>query len=170
MLNKKISEKGISLIETIIAMAILVIVITAVVSLVITSLSTSGTNDSKNQATNYAQEGIEIMRDKKTADYDTFTAKSNTSSNYCFGEGNTELTGLVACDELTTTNISGKFLRTIYINSSGRNKSNMLICDSSNPLVISTVSWNDSKCTGSAKCHKVEISTCFTDNSVIPAI
>lgn len=162
------------MIEAIIALAVAIFIITAVVVVITSSLSGSTSNTRQDKATAYAQEGIEVLRDIKTADFISFTAVY-PSGSYCLTEivSNPTISGADQCDGDGEYNILGSFIRRIYINHAGidtRVSPNVAKCDSGS-FAASTVLWTDSKCrTGNVNCHDVEISTCFENLNSLPAL
>ena len=162
------------MIEAIIALAVVIVIITAVVVVVTSSLSGSSSNTHRDKATAYAQEGIEVLRDIKTADFTLFTT-TYPSGSYCLAEivNSPTIQAGDQCDGDGEYNILGSFIRRIYINHSGidgRVSPNVAKCDSGS-FAASTVLWTDSKCiSGNINCHDVEISTCFKNLNSLPAL
>lgn len=153
----KNQQAGQALIEALLALAFSVIIVTGVVIAVITSLSNVTFTKNQNLASSYAQEGLDIARNLKESNYQTFFSLSN--GEYCATSGSTALTpGSCAV---------GSFTRGIYINHQGRDRGNVLKCPSVNgsgSFVASIVSWNDSKCQNAlVKCHKVQLDSCYYD-------
>lgn len=172
-MNKK-SEKGQALIEAIIAITVVTAVITAVVAVIITSLSSTNAIKNNDLATNYAQQGIELVRDIKSAGFADFVSNYPTEQ-YCLDdyESSPELLDDDVdidpldpdsdpdCDLETGYNV-GNYIRRIYINHLGNDSTGVNVC-AEGTFVSSKVLWNDNKCVGDANCHNVEIKTCFTD-------
>lgn len=69
-------EKGQSLFEVIIALAISAIVITALVSLVSNSIQNAAFARNKTLAANYAQEATECLRSQRDSSFDSFLANA----------------------------------------------------------------------------------------------
>jgi Tfp pilus assembly protein PilV len=169
-MKKNLNKKGIILIEAILALGMIVVIMTALVTALVSSLS--NTNFSKNEsiATNYAQEGLEIARNDKDFDFTQFSGMSGT---YCLysDEDNPIQSVFSAPTSPPCSKIDGIFTRTIYINNSGNDsrpgadlsKNPRCLRKASNQpvYVASTVTWADSKCSGSDQCHKVELNSCF---------
>jgi len=141
--------KGQTLIEVLVALAIAVVVVTSITILSITSLNNAQFVRDQEQATKYAQEGIEVMRALRNSNYAGFAAYNNT---YCLGAGRQTL-GSPAGD-CTPTKIDNKFVRSVQIQQDG--------CGTSLSSVVVTVAWNDGKCAGSSLCHSSNNSSCFT--------
>lgn len=172
MIKKKINQKGAVLIEAILALGIISVVVMSLVTALVSSLSSS--NFSKNQtlATGYAQEGIEIMRDIRDQD---FSKLSSYSGAYCLGVDDSIPQDTASPTGKCINNID-TFSRSIYVNNSGKDDRPGASPGSKckNPpddpagsvtpvFVASTVSWNDSKCSGNENCHKVELNSCLTN-------
>lgn len=162
-----LSEKGSTLIESLLALTFAVVIITAVVIAVTTALSNSTFTKNQNLATQYAQEGLDIARYMKTSDYVAFRAL-NDSVKYCpTGEGL-----LVPIDELPCNDIDPEndadnrvFIGSVSIDhSGGNNPTGGRACQVLNStFVTSEVSWTDAKCTDGEYCHKVSLNTCLSD-------
>jgi hypothetical protein len=149
------SEKGQTLIETVIALGAAVLVISAITVAVVSGLSNSQFSKAENLATNYAQQGIEIVRQLSQSNWASFTSLTNTY--YCLSSGSATLTqkGINGCGQ----NI-GTFVREvdIYQNSSA--------CQGSASAKLAVVvSWSDSKCTNvnNVYCHQVELDSCVAN-------
>ncbi len=157
------SEKGETLIEAILALSISVIIATAVVTAVISSLSNSNGIKAKNTATNFAQEGLDRVRDVKTQDFSLFTTSYPTNT-YCMDStGNlTPYSG--SCGKLESI-----YLRTAYINHTGQDqRATATQPCASGSFVAVKVAWTDSKCQSSLDyCRNVELSSCFVNTNAL---
>lgn len=152
-------NRGQALIEALLALAFAVIVLTGVVIAVITAVSTTAFTKNQNLASSYAQEGLDIARNLKDSNYQTFL--DLPIGEYCATSGSTTLSpGSCAAGSLT---------RGIYINNQGRDQSGAIQCAANGSFVASIVSWNDTKCQSSAdKCHRVQLDSCFYDLNRVP--
>ena len=157
-LKSHLSEKGSTLIESLLALTFAVVIITAVVIAVTTALSNSTFTKNQNQATQLAQEGLDIARYMKTADYVAFRALDD-SVEYCPTEE-----GVLLPDDESYCG-EGNFIKTIRINhAGGNNPSGGRACEVLNStFVTSEVSWTDAKCNEDEYCHKVALNTCLSD-------
>lgn len=155
------NSKGIILIEAILALAVISIVLTALVTALVSSLNTSTFSREQSVATSYAQEGLEIARNQKDIDFGNF---QNLNGAYCLSAADTAVTddSSTSYSNPNCSEIENKFSRIIYVNSSGNDPVGTSKCENS-VYVASVVFWTDSKCSGGAKCHKVELSSCFAD-------
>ena len=155
IVNKKIFKKrGIILIEAILAMAVVVIIMTALITALVSAMNSTRFSEDQTIATGYAQEGMELVRNQKNADFGAF--KDAISGNsYDLGPGN---------------DIDSRFERVIYANLSGIDRDGQQYCEQDNDgldsiYVASIVSWNSSRCSSSAKCHEVVLESCITNVS-----
>ncbi|MEK9207686.1 MAG: prepilin-type N-terminal cleavage/methylation domain-containing protein, partial [Patescibacteria group bacterium] len=89
-------QKGQTLVEAILSLAVISVVITAVVIAVISSLNGANYNRDENLALNHAQEGIDVIRDSKSADYDVFVS-SYPDNYYCLGKEDSSLIDYSDC-------------------------------------------------------------------------
>lgn len=155
--NIFLTQNGSTLVESILALTFAVVIITAVVIAVTTALSNSTFTKNQNQATQLAQEGLDIARYMKTSDYIAFRALDD-STDYCPSQEGELLPNDSFCGD-------GDFLKTIRINhAGGNNPSGGRACEVLNStFVTSEVSWTDAKCTDGEYCHKVSLSTCLSD-------
>lgn len=152
------SSKGSTLVESLLALTFAVVIITAVVIAVTTALSNSTFTKNQNQATQLAQEGLDIARYMKSSNYVAFRALDDTV-NYCPNDSGE----LVPIDELPCDD--GIFTSTIDIDhAGGNNASGGRACEVLNStFVASEVRWTDSKCNKDEFCHKVVLDTCLSD-------
>lgn len=156
-----LSERGSTLVESLLALTFAVVIITAVVIAVTTALSNSTFTKNQNQATQLAQEGLDIARYMKTSDYTAFRALENTVSGvpvYCpEPEGFLVEIGGSICGD-------GEFMKSITINHAGNRPTGGKACDVlESTFVSSNVSWTDAKCSEGEYCHKVVLDTCLSD-------
>jgi type II secretory pathway pseudopilin PulG len=159
-IKKKVNKKGIILIEALLALTVIVIVMTALVTALVSALSNTTYSNEQTQATAYAQEGIEIARAQKNSDFAAFQALNGTN---CLGSGATSIPGSCSL-------IDGKFDREIYINSNGEDLDGNKSCEQANSIYVSSiVSWSDSRCGSGDSCHKVDLSSCFSNLNYIEA-
>ncbi len=163
--NIFLSQKGSTLIESILALTFAVVIITAVVIAVTTSLSNSTFTKNQNQATQLAQEGLDIARYMKTSDYVAFSRLPNSVADvgpfYCPESEGTlrQITLDSYCGDKT-----GNFKKLIWINHSGNRRTSGKGCDIlGSTYVSSEVSWTDAKCADGEYCHKVVLNTCLSD-------
>lgn len=152
--------KGQTLIEILVSLGIITILATALTAVVITSMDSAQFSKNKNLASQYAQEGMEIIRQKRDNDYVAFRSLTGV---YCLAGDSTSLTQ--PCN--AAANIEGIFFRKVTIIQS--------VCGV-NPVTNAAsveveVSWQDGKCTaGNAFCHNAKLASCFSTINPVPAL
>lgn len=155
---------GQSLIEVIFAVGAAGIILTAIASTVLTSLG--ATNQSKNQnlASQYAQEGMDIIRNMRDADYGAFLAKNGT---YCLNEGEVDLQATFCIKP----NVKEYYREVEFDNDPGCGTGTANGIPYTITKVNVIVSWSDIKCTSPADlyCHNVTLSNCFSDFNRVAA-
>ena len=155
------SEPGQTLLEALIALAAAVVIISVMSVLVLSSLNNAQFSKNQNQATQYAQQGIEVIKNISQSNWTAFA--SYTLINYCMPSDNS-LSQRVggSCGQNM-----GIYSREVTINqdSSSCNPS------SNNALITASVSWSDSKCTSPTDpyCHKIKIVSCIYNSATILA-
>lgn len=153
--------KGQTLLEVLIALAISVVVISAITASVIFALSNAQYSKFQNLATQYAQEGMEVVRKNKNSDYNNF---KNLSGNYCIKKDSMILESRASCNQNVDIFVRGAdihMIKTYYGNPS---------CELGQMKATVYVRWSDSKCPASdVFCHKVELVSCFSDFNTAPA-
>ena len=149
----KLNNKGQTLIETVLAISVATIIISAMALVIINSISNATFSRNQNLATQYAQQGMDLLRQQSESDWNTFYGYS--ASNYCFGPPPLNLTS----SGCSSANINGQFLRMVQIEKPG------VGCTVEKATV--TVSWNDGKCGGGPTdyCHLVNLESCFTQTN-----
>lgn len=152
--------KGQTLIEVLIALAVAVLIISAISIAVVSSLNNAIFSKNQNLATQYAQEGMEVMRRVKTTKWSEFNAY--TSGDYCLDNGSTSL-------RVREGNNCGQnidiFMREVYLEDTSSECQNAY---TSTKLKVS-VYWSDGKCKDAINpfCNKAEVVSCFNDANVI---
>lgn len=146
--------KGQTLIELLVAIGILGIVITSLVAVVIASLGNAQYSKNQIQATQLAQEGLEIVHQWRDGNYQEF--HDMLSGTYCLNAGSSTLDN--NCPAKVNVN---NFFRQVTLTSSG--------CGANITLVNVKVSWQDGKCTASNPfCHSSQLSTCLSSVNPVP--
>ena len=162
------SQGGQTLIEALVALGAAVIIVSAITIVVISALNNAQFSKNQNLATQFAQQGMEIMRQMRDSNWTTFSDLSEEA--YCLDKGSNipvlkDLTIIAGCGH---SGQSGQnvdlFAREVDIE--GGNSPD---CASATKVTV-VVSWNDAKCTNSTNlfCHKVELVSCFSDSRVVP--
>lgn len=144
------SSKGQTLIEVLAAFGIAVSLVSAITVTVIFALSTTQFGKNKNLATQYAQQGIEVVRRMQ----DSGQLKDVADGTQCLNIGRNILS--------TKTSVecpadASSFVREVTIRS-GTGSS----CYPSKQIIL-TLKWSDNKCTqDNLYCHKTEITSCLS--------
>ena len=82
----KLNEKGQSLVEALIALGVAVIVVSAMAVAAITSVNNADFSKYQNLATNYAQQGLEVMRQQAQSNWAFFASQVPLYSSGSSGE------------------------------------------------------------------------------------
>lgn len=162
--KKIINQKGQTLLEVMLSLSVAILIASAIVVSIINALNNEQFGVSQNQATQLAQEGVDIFRNLSQSDWASFVSYGNvdgTAINWCLPQVNpTPIPLGSGCNPNAGNN--NRFVREIKIelnrcitptpgaNISGR--------------VTSTVKWADTKCTGTGNaqyCHKTEVVSCM---------
>ena len=148
---KILNNHGQTLIEAMVALGVLAVVIGAIAMTTITGMNNSNFSKNQNLATQYAQQGMDNLRQQSGSDWSTFDA--NSDGTYCLGLGSTTLTKPCAA----VPNINGVFLRQVVINTPSPN------CTAGKKVSV-IVSWADGKCTAANRyCHNVTLDSCLAE-------
>lgn len=147
---------GQSLIEVLIALALGALIVAAITAAVLAALNNAQYSKNQNLATQYAQEGMEVVRKIKTSDWATFDA---LNGQYCLDQNSSNLTSYgTGCGQNVYP-----FTRVVYIDESCGNSV------AAQKKVSVWVFWSDSKCTNEDNpfCHKAQMVSCFSDANII---
>lgn len=162
--------KGQTIVEVVVALAAGIVVLSALTLMMLSSLNNASEGSSRTIATQYAQDGLETIRNIKDTNWSQLVLLSNNGNNtYCMASSCSSLTlssgscgPKVSSCGLNLTNFS----RQVEI------KPNDAKCIPQNPVpgksfirAVVTVSYSDGKCTSSANpyCHNVQVESCFTN-------
>src|ERR1035437_1247949 len=125
--------RGQSLIEVVLGLTVAVIIMTAITTVVINSLQNAEFSKNQNLAEQYAQEGIEQMRNLRDSNYGSFSSLNGT---YCLNKNDSVLHPGDSC--ATTPNVDN-FIRQVQINPAS--------CNGTTNVDVQ-VFWSDGKCRG----------------------
>lgn len=147
--------KGQSLIEVLIALGVAALIVAAITMAVLAALNNAQFSKNQNLATQYAQQGMEVVRQIRNNDFALF---NGYSGQFCLDQGANTLRvypPVEGCGQ----NVS-PFSRVVSIDNS---------CESSQKKAQVYVYWSDNKCTdeGNPFCHKAQMVSCFSDANVI---
>jgi prepilin-type N-terminal cleavage/methylation domain-containing protein len=151
--------KGQTLIEVLVALGIISVVATALAAVVITSASNAQFSKNQNMATQYTQEGMEIVRRMRDSDYTVFRTYN---SIYCLDKDSS-----ILGPNCTSANIDNFFLRKVTITQgtcAGSAVSNVA-------SITVSVAWQDGKCSASNPyCHASRLVTCLSTVNPVPTL
>lgn len=155
-------QKGQILIEAVLALAVAVVIISAISGAAITSVNNSSFSRDQNSSTDYARQGIEVLKQQSETNWTAFS--SNPSGSYCFGSNNTLTSGSNCSPNIGTNNY---FVRQVSIT---QNSSQCGAIVGVTQVSV-TVSWADGKCQsgGPAYCHQVSLNSCLANIGGAPS-
>ncbi len=140
--------QGQSLVEVVIALSVIAIVVTGIATTVTTALSNNQFTQLQSLATDYSEEGMEIVREIRNSDYEEFATKSGA---FCIGEDNRLQAG-----ECSGENIEGVFMRSVGVEQSPA-------CAVDVSRVTVTTAYTSGKCRPQgALCHESKLVTCMS--------
>lgn len=162
--------KGQTLIEVLVALAVAALIISAISIAVITSLNNAIFSKNQNLATQYAQEGMEMMRRLKNTNWNTLNNYGNSDGSrtyYCLDKGSVVLRTMDG--DKCGQNID-IFMRRVTV------EKNNSYCKLEGSAILGTrlivsVFWSDGKCRDAVNpfCNKTEVVSCFNDSNTIQA-
>jgi len=125
------SQKGATIIEVIIALALASIILGSIVALAANSLASSTESKLRTQSTHYTEEGIEIVRALRDSQgFNTFySSYANGNTYYIQSDSNQgySLTTTSGNDYLTSINLNPPFSRTVVITDPGSAGNRVLV-------------------------------------------
>jgi hypothetical protein len=148
--------KGQTLLEVLIGLSVATLVIGAISVLVLSGLNNSQFVKNQGQATQYAQEGMDIVRGIRATDYIGFRSYQGT---YCLGQGQQTLGSASLC---VSPNVDA-FIRSVSIEQTPG-------CGTTLAKVVVTVSWKDARCQGNEYCHKSQLDSCLSTASSVKGL
>jgi len=170
-------ESGQTLIEVLIAFATLAVVVTASTMAVISALNNAQFVKNQHLATQYAQQGMEIIRSMRENDFNTFLQLANPDNlpnpdriiYYCMAKS-CESLSLVSGASCGTTTIPcarqnvDSFVRGVEIDRTQFNQ-----CNNGDSTQISVlVSWADGLCPRGVYCHTSSVYSCLAPINSVP--
>lgn len=148
--------KGQTLIEVLLALGVAVVVLSATVVAVLAALNNAQFSKNQNIATQYAQEGMEVMRNMRNSNWTLFS--SYATGQYCLDQNSTGLSGRDPNVQGCNGQNVGIYARRVDI------VKDSAACGGSNQTKVTvSVSWASNKCTDTNNlyCHKVELVSCL---------
>ena len=170
-LNYLSTQKGITLIEALVSFAVGLIIVTAITIAVLSALVNSQSSKNRNLAASYAQQAMEILRQKRDS------GSSFSNGSYCLRKDCANFSSLgtgcapnvgTGCDTNQDLTNGFSFRRQVDIErrqvdiESGSGK-----CGGLNKFTV-TVSWTDNKCSSNAFCNSVQLISCMADYTAVP--
>ncbi len=136
-------QKGQTLVEVIIALALATVAITALLTTVLSSLNNTEDSQSQNEATQYSQQGLEVLRSM---------VKLPDLGDHCLGSNND-----VNENTCVAPNIDGKYIRKVSIENG-----NPTCGDNTLRHVTVSTSWNNGDC-GGTYCKSSKLESCMSN-------
>jgi hypothetical protein len=179
----KLSQKGQSLVEALIALGVATIVVSAMAVAAITAVNNSDFSKYQNLATDYAQQGIEVVRQKSQADwsgfYTAYVGSWPSGKSWCLSQDSTTLNQMPIITGCLQ-NISGQnglpfFVRDVTLTqhpytAPPPTPSSVTPACNGNVQVEVRVSWTDGKCSSSTTyCHNVILDSCLVNINAVSA-
>lgn len=153
-IHKLITQSGQTIIEALVALGVAVFIISAITISAITSIGNSDFSKNQNLATQYSQQGMEILRQQGMSNWTAFSLYNGT---YCLDENTTTLTapGANGC----TKNVANFFVREAKVAPGDSS------CGGVASKVSVIVAWADSRCTSESNiyCHNVTLDSCIAN-------
>lgn len=164
-------NKGSVLLESVVALAVIIIVTAAISTVVSISVSNSTFTRNQNQANKFAQEGIEYMRALTQSDYshfiDILVPNDTTTNTFCFNR-NFELLEEFGPRAGECFDVSGGTSDLVFEQGFRRQVQVKQDCGSGTPdpgdaEVTVTVSWSSGRCPQTNTfCHEARFVSCIT--------
>ncbi|HSW88354.1 MAG TPA: hypothetical protein VLG12_04275 [Candidatus Saccharimonadales bacterium] len=165
-----VASQGQTLVEVLIAISITVLIVSSMTIAVITAISNTDYSKNQNLATQFAQEGMEVVKQLEGTNYQTL---SSLNGRYCLAQTCSTLTtttgscGLNAAGNTTncSTNVNNNFfIRQIDMLPAGAAGAK---CINTIQATVSVL-WTDGKCTPAGTyCHSEQIVSCFSNVNTV---
>lgn len=162
-ISKRCSKNGQSLVEVLVSLSIATLVLSAITVGVVYSLRNAQFSKNQNLASQYASEGMEIIRQIRD---DKSTLASFTDASYCLGQDSQTLTirGL-GCDQNVGPKDIGPTPSSVYIYKREVNiePPPAIECGTAYKVTVKVLWWDNVCGTSSNFCHKVNVASCLSD-------
>lgn len=166
-LKKPEKQNGQTLIEALVALGVAVLVLSAITVAVISALNNVQYTKNQNQATQYAQEALEIMRQISQSSWGTFSGYN--AGRYCLAQGDTTPCLLGSSIGSCSQNPSGSFCGQnygIFVREVDIAQSSQASCSNGSVGITVIVSWSDGKCSSNSPyCHNVTLNSCLSNHN-----
>ena len=154
---------GQTLIETLVAMSVALVLLTLATVATTTALNNSRHSNDQNQASKYAEQGLEVLRQMRDADWGTF---NNLSGSYCMADTCSTITNSAgACGKSAVAcgKNMGDYSRTVTVDKNvGCN-----LPGNTNPQITAArvtvaVTWSDTTCQdANTLCRQASVVSCL---------
>lgn len=112
----KKNTTGFTLVEVLVAVVIVGLVLTAIAAAISFSVKNSSQADYRQVATRYAQDAIDIIRQKRATDgWSAFTSFMTTGNDYCVAENAVKKSSNCSSADYKLTNNEAEFTRKIDV-------------------------------------------------------
>jgi hypothetical protein len=159
-----VNTKGQSLVEALIALGAAAVVVSAMAVAAITAVNNADFSKYQNLATHYAQQGIEVIRQKSQLDWIYFSTSSGT---FCLNQDSEFFLPSIGlplpCNKNINLNGKAFFVRQVVLTPAGSP------CDNGAHVAVA-VKWTDGKCASGSFCHKVNLESCISNIDAVPTI
>ena len=162
----KMKEKGQSLLEALVALGAATLVMSAIAVAVLTSVNNSDFGKYLNQATQYSQQGIEVLKQKSISDWVTFSGYTS-GATYCFPQDPLQFIPPAGANCVPNIGTNNFFVRSAVLTKNSGNCAGAI----KGTLVSVSTAWTDGKCKNASSiyCHTATFNTCITDVDRVPA-
>lgn len=159
------SQKGQTLIELVVALAVGIIVVSALAIAILSSLGNAQFSRDQSLATSYAQQGMEHVRRLRDENWTSFSALNGL---YCIGSN--PQTPFSSNKTTTDCNLTGKIGSFLIREATIEPGTIANKCNSNSVSVSVRVKWSDGKCRNASTlfCHKVELKGCINNLYAVP--
>lgn len=181
LLIKLSTPKGQTLLEVAIVLGGAIFVVTTITALVLAALVNAQFSKNQKVGSQFAQEGMEVVRRFRDADFNAFFALSNASGTHCSGNTCTYCLNKNSTELLPKNNLAQSgcavnagdpienvdtYARLVKI------EKNSSSCGAANLIKATvTVEWSDGRCTTQGSlCRSVEITSCLSNVSSYYAV
>ncbi len=156
-------SSGQSLIEILVALSITLILLSVSTVTIVTALNNAQHTKNRNLSSHYAEQGLEIVRQMRDSDWQTFSA---LSGSYCLAETCTRVSSSGGnCGRKVTSSCGANvdtFSREVRI------ERNIAACNlggnSNNLRATVTVAWSDGQCASNNDyCRQVSQTACYAN-------
>lgn len=163
------SSQGQTLVEVLIAISLSIIIITSMTIAVTTALSNADFSKNQNLATQFAQEGMEIIRQQQGTNYQTL---NTLNGRYCLAQTCAAVVSGAGSCGVNPGGISSNCSANLNSNFFIR-QVDILPAGSAGAKCVNTVQatvsvlWADGKCPVGTYCHTEQIVSCFSNASAV---